>query len=167
MFGHGKIRAVSPARQIAALEDLLLRAGEMRHVRAVILIGSLAAGTADSMSDVDAIVVVNDSSFSTAHRARHALHPSSVAACWDQDGPQPTDVASHKWIDQRGVMVEVLIGTTRSLRVAEPARVVLGDEVCLERVRRRPAIRRAEMTRAVHPIEAAYDELKAAVRRSR
>jgi hypothetical protein len=38
------------ARQLAALDDLLRRAGQMPEVEAVILIGSLASGTADAMS---------------------------------------------------------------------------------------------------------------------
>jgi predicted nucleotidyltransferase len=157
---------VNTERQRATLAELLDHAGQLPDVTAVILIGSLAAGTADTMSDVDAIVVVDQSSFAASHRARHCLH-RAVAACWDHPGAQPADLAAHKWIDQRGVMVEVLIGTRRSLRVAEPARVVLGDPTLLTRMQRRPAIARTDMTVEAHPIEAAYDGLKAAVRQTR
>jgi hypothetical protein len=154
-------------RQLAALDDLLRRAGDIPEVEAVILIGSLAAGTADPVSDVDAIVIVRESGFAAAVRQRHALHPASVAACWDQP-TQPTtpDPAAHKWFDESGVLVEVLIATAAGpLRVAEPARVVLGDPGTLARTHRRPRISRAEMGGSVHPIEAAYDQLKEAVRR--
>ena len=50
------------------------------------------------------------------------------------------------------------------LRVAEPARVVLGDPAVLTRTTRRPPIRREEMTESAHPVESAYDKLKEAVR---
>jgi Nucleotidyltransferase domain len=152
-------------RQLAALDDLLRRAGDLPDVDAVILIGSLAAGTADPVSDVDAIVIVRESGFGAAVRQRHALHPASVAACWDQPGQPSSDPAAHKWFDQSGVLVEVLIATAAGpLRVAEPATVVLGDPATLARTHRRPPISRAEMGGSVHPIEAAYDRLKEAVR---
>ena len=153
-------------RQHTALDQLLVRASRVPEVEAVVLIGSLAAGTADAMSDVDAIVVVR--SFAAAHRQRHALHADPVPACWDHpDEPPPLEVAAHKWVDDNGVLVEVLLGTASGpLRVAEPARVVLGDPTVLTRTHRRPPIPRAEMTESAHPIEAAYDRLKYAVRDS-
>ena len=158
-------------RQLAALDALASRAGRIPGVEAVLLIGSLAAGRADAMSDVDAIVIVDRSSFAAVHRHRHDLHADTVPACWDHPtepaADPPPDVAAHKWIDDNGVLVEVLLGTVAGpLRVAEPARVVLGDPTVLTRVRRRPPVTRLEMTAATHPIEAAYDLLKDAVRRS-
>ena len=155
-------------RQAAALADLLRRARQMPVVEAVILIGSLAAGAADGLSDVDAIVLVGDSAFAAAHRRRHALHADTVLTCWDHLADPAADVAAHKWIDESGVLVEVLLGTASGpLHVAEPARVVLGDPTVLARVRRRPPIPRSEMTGSTHPVEAAYDLLKEAVRRAR
>jgi len=131
----------------------------------VILIGSLASDTADALSDVDAILLVRESSFRSAYGQRHTLHADSVPACWDHLTDPPSEVGAHKWIDENGVLVEVLLGTpSGSLRVAEPARVVLGDPAVLGRIRRRPRIRRDEMTGSTHPIEAAYDRLKEAVR---
>lgn len=61
----------------------------------------------------------------------------------------------------------MLIATTSGrLRVAEPARIVLGDPTTLARTRRRRPIRREEMGAGdVHPIESAYDQLKEAVQR--
>ena len=158
-------------RQLAALDALVTRAARLPGVEAVLLIGSLAAGRADAMSDVDAIVIVDRSSFAAAHRQRHDLHADVVPACWDHpaepEADRPMEVAAHKWIDESGVLVEVLLGTVAGpLRVAEPARVVAGDPAVLTRVRRRPPVTRSEMTGATHPIEAAYDLLKDAVRRS-
>ena len=47
-------------RQLAALDDLLRRAAKVPEIEAVVLIGSLASGAADSVSDVDAIVIVRE-----------------------------------------------------------------------------------------------------------
>jgi hypothetical protein len=159
---------VSPAaRQLAALGALVGRAARIPGVEAVILVGSLAGGTADAMSDVDAIVIVDPSAFAAVHRLRHGLHADRVPACWDHPADQPPQVAAHKWIDESGVLVEVLLGTTSgSLSVAEPARVVFGDPAVLGRVRRRGRIARSEMTGSTHPVEAAYDLLKESVRRA-
>lgn len=155
----------SVARQMAVVDDLLRRAGQMPEAEAVILIGSLASGTADAVSDVDAIVVVAESAFAAGWGHRHRLHAASAIACWDQLSDPRSDVAAHKWIDENGVLVEVLLGTASGrMRVGEPARLVLGDPVVLGRMHRRPAIAREEMTRSVHPIEAAYDLLKESVR---
>ena len=154
-------------RQLAALDELVRRAGQIPEVDAVILIGSLASATADALSDVDAIVVVREFSFPSAYGQRHSLHAASVPACWDHLTDPPSEVAAHKWIDENAVLVEVLLATASgSLRIAEPARVILGDPAVLNRTRRRPRIRRHEMTGSTHPIEAAYDGLKDAVRRA-
>jgi hypothetical protein len=163
--GCGLLLGVETTRQQAALDELVTRAGQITEVEAVILIGSLAAATADVVSDVDAIVLVRESSFQAAYQRRHALHADPVPACWDHPTDASAEVAAHKWIDGRGVLVEALVATASSpLRVAEPARVVLGDPAVLSRTRRRPPIRRADMTGATHPIEAAYDRFKDAVR---
>ncbi len=152
-------------RQLAALDDLLRRAAKVPEIEAVVLIGSLASGAADSVSDVDAIVIVRESSFDAGRQQRHALpHRLSPGVLGSPDRPT-LGVAAHKWIDDSGVLVEVLIATASGpLRVAEPARVVLGDPAVLTRTTRRPAIRREEMTESAHPVESAYDKLKEAVR---
>ena len=160
-----RFAAVAITRQLAALDALVSRARHIPEVEAVILIGSLASATADAVSDVDAIVIVREFSFPAAYQQRHGLHAASVPACWDHLTDPPSDVAAHKWIDEQGVLVEVLFATTsRPLRVAEPVRVVLGDPAILGRTRRRPPIKREEMTESTHPIEAAYDRLKEAIR---
>lgn len=152
----GFLLGVNATRQQAALEELVTRARQITDVEAVILIGSPATATADVVSDVDAIVLVRESSFQTAYRRRHALHAESVPACWDHLTDASAESAAHKWIDGRGVLVEVLVATASGpLRVAEPAPVVLGDPAVLSRTRRRPPTRRADMTEATHPIEAA------------
>jgi hypothetical protein len=112
-------------------------------------------------------VIVDRSSFAAVYRQRHGLHAGTVPACWDHPADPPAEVAAHKWIDESGVLVEVLLGTPSGpLRVADPVRVVLGDPAVLTRVHRRPPVSRAEMTGATHPIEAAYDLLKSSVRQT-
>jgi hypothetical protein len=161
----GWLAGMGIRRQLAALDDLLRRAERVPEVEAVILIGSLASGAADPVSDVDAIVIVGERSFDAAYQQRHAFHADSVPACWDHPFDPSSAVAAHKWIDDGGVLVEVLIATASGpLRVAEPARVVLGDPAVLTRTNRRPPIRREEMTESAHPVESAYDKLKEAVR---
>ena len=98
-------------RQLAALDDLLRRAAKVPEIEAVVLIGSLASGAADSVSDVDAIVIVRESSFDAGRQQRHALHTASVPACWDYPIDPPSEVTAHKWIDDSGVLVGVLIAT--------------------------------------------------------
>jgi hypothetical protein len=74
-------------------------------------------------------------------------------------------VAAHKWFDDTGVLPELLIATASgSLRLADPARVVLGDPAVLTRIHRRPPINRTEMTKSAHPVETTYHNLKEAVR---
>lgn len=152
------------ARHRASLDDLLRQAERLPEVEAVVLIGSLASDRSDTMSDVDAIVILAENAFAAAFRQRHSLHAESVPVCWDKLGDPSFQVAAHKWIDDRGILLDVLLGPPAALRIAEPAKVVLGDPAVLSRCRRRPPITRAEMTGTVHPIEAAYDTLKEAIR---
>lgn len=49
----GLLAGMGITRQLAALDDLLRRAAKVPEVDAVILIGSLASGAADSVSDVE------------------------------------------------------------------------------------------------------------------
>jgi hypothetical protein len=156
-----------PHRQRAAVEDLVRRAGARAGVEAVVLIGSIAAGTADTMSDVDAIVLVDDAALAALRSDPHGLHADAVPACWDQPGG-PAEVLAHKWIDRNAVLVEVLVGTPAGpLRIADPARVVHGDPAVLTRSHRRPPLPRTAMTADTHPIESAYDQLKSTVRQHR
>ena len=90
---------------MAALDVLVRQAERIPEVEAVVLIGSLASGRADAVSDVDAIVIARDASFAAVYRQRHNLHGASVLACWDQRTDPGADVAAHKWIDANGVLL--------------------------------------------------------------
>jgi predicted nucleotidyltransferase len=52
----------------------------------VVLLGSLARGEADGLSDVDFIVFAAEGDFGEAWEQRHRLHPADVA-CWDYPRP--------------------------------------------------------------------------------
>jgi Nucleotidyltransferase domain len=154
-----------PPRQENCLRQLVDRAGSDPGIAAVILVGSLAAGTADPLSDVDLLLVTADGGFGRAWDRRHELHAADAVVCWDQAGPGAPEIAVHRWVGADGVLVEALLfGPASGVRVAEPALVVAGDPGALGRLPRRPPIDRAEMTGASHPIEAAYDTFKARCR---
>jgi Nucleotidyltransferase domain len=154
-----------PARHASCLQRLLDRAGGHPAIHAAILVGSLAAGTADPLSDIDLLLVTADGAFGSAWRDRHQLHMAGAVVCWDQVSPGAQDVAAHRWVGDDGILVEALMfGPGSGVRIAEPALVVAGAADALSRLPRRPPIDRAEMTGASHPIEAAYDSFKALCR---
>jgi hypothetical protein len=76
----------------------------------------------------------------------------------------PTGPGAHKWISPDLVMVECLVGEPDQIRVADPFVVLTGRPSLVSRLRRRPAIERAEMKTPAHPVERNYDRLKTAVR---
>ncbi len=141
-----------------------------------ILLGSLARGVGDEVSDVDLIVVVRDGSFDEAWAAREALHGDDALAAWDDLEPGRPEIGGHKWLSRDLVLVECLLATPSSgVRIAEPFRVVSGAASLPERLVRRPPIERADLTAyaqereqagRVHEVERAYSELARAVRAS-
>jgi hypothetical protein len=153
-----------PARHYACLRELLSRTGNDPAVRAVILVGSLAAGSADALSDVDLLLVTGDD-FGSAWRGRHRLHAPDAVVCWDQTSPDTPGVGVHRWVGTDAILVEALMFAPESgVRVADPALVLAGDAELASRLPRRPPIDRGEMTGASNPIEAAYDTFKALCR---
>jgi hypothetical protein len=140
--------------------------GQTELYLGAISIGSFAAGTADEMSDLDLILITHDGGFGDAWERRAELHVTGSLAAWDErvDGP----VGAHKWMTRDRIFVECLIADLSSgVRLAQPFVVVAGDLDLPDRLERRPRVLRPEMGEALHPIERAYDELKAAVRGSR
>ena len=161
----GLLAGMGITRQLAALDDLLRRATKVPEIEAVVLIGSLASGAADSVSDVDAIVIVGESSFDAAYQQRHAstppqfrragitrsTHPpmwrrisgSTTAEFWSKCSSRPRP--DHCGSPSRP-------GSYSATRRYSP------------RTTRRPPITREEMIESAHPVESAYDKLKEAVR---
>lgn len=131
-----------------------------------LVIGSFAAGTADEMSDLDLILITLDEGFEDAWTRRGELHVTGALAAWDE---RPVGAAgTHKWVTPDCIFVECLIATSAGgVRLAQPAVVIAGEADLPDRLEERLQISRTEMSQATHPIERAYDELKAAVRASR
>lgn len=161
--GVGMQKAPLPPRQDACLRRLLGALSRVPAVEVAVLVGSLAAGTGDAVSDLDVLAFVGNGRFGEAWAVRHELHGPDTAVCWD-DARRP-DAGAFRWVGSDGVLVEVLLAEIGSgVRVAPPAVVVLGDVTVFEGLPRRGPIRREESGAASHPVEAAYDAFKRAVR---
>jgi len=150
-------------RHRAAIETTLAHLSHSDHVIAVLLVGSIAAGTADAVSDVDLIALIDDGSFDEVWSRRFKLSQGAIYR-WDV-GPSGA-AGAHKWLTSDLVLVECLVGETDAIRVADPWIQVLGADVSQSLTRREP-IPRAEVRggdAATDDVERLYDALKLWVR---
>lgn len=155
------------SRQSRSLAQTITTIATLPSALALIQVGSGAKGEMDELSDLDLLLVVADGGFSKAWPRRRQI---SADAVWSDDAPdsKPTGPGVHKWLTRDLVLIELLIGEPGQFRLAQPFRVVWGDESCLERVPRRPPIDRArDMGNEPLEVVRAYDGLKSAVRRAR
>lgn len=153
-------------RQWPTLRALVEFAAATHLFRGVLLIGSFAAGTADEVSDLDLILITHDHGFTEAWARREQLHVTGALTAWDErsDG----QVGANKWVTRECILVECLIADLASgVKLAQPFVVVAGDTALPDLLEERRPILRREMKEARHPIERAYDQLKAAVRGAR
>jgi hypothetical protein len=154
-----------PARQERTLAALIERIAGSPWLDGAILVGSMAAGRADAISDVDLIVSVRAGAFESAWQDRHQLRAAGAILWWDVAPEPEREVAAHKWLTDDLVLVEALFaGPTSGVRLAPPWRVVAGDAALPDRFDRRPPIQRTEMGENVHPVERTFDDLKATLR---
>jgi hypothetical protein len=155
-----------PARQQRQLALITERLAAMPEVVGAILVGSLAAGTADACSDIDLLVRTPDDRFAAGWGRRHDVHGDSALACWDQGPGAGSQVAVHRWVTTDMVLVEALFASPAGkVRLAKPWRVVVGDAGVADSFEPRPPIDRAEFSREnVHPVDLAFDDLKTALR---
>lgn len=154
-------------RQWAELQRIATKVSGDSAYLGLILIGSFASGTCDSLSDIDLIVAVRDGMFDEAWRRRETLREAPVAAAWDERKEQFTEAGSHKWVTHEVIFVECFLATpTSGVQVADPAHVIVGEQALLDRFPRRGPIDRSEMQGEPHPVERAYDDLKALLRKS-
>jgi predicted nucleotidyltransferase len=158
------------------VERLAERIDAAPELEAAFLLGSLARGDADDLSDVDLMVVVREGRFDEAWSQREALHGVDALAAWDDLDPERAEIGAHKWITRELVLVEVLLATASSgIRLADPFVVVAGDAAVADRVERRPPIAREELrqfadmrieTGRANEIETTYEALVNAVRQA-
>jgi hypothetical protein len=119
----------------------------MEELLGAMLIGSFAAGTADSLSDIDLFVVVKDGRFDEAWSRRRELGFEDDLFAWDIRDASMPEVGSHKFFTTGLVFVECLLATaSSSARLADPCRVLVGPPGLPSRVKRRPPIDRSELT---------------------
>lgn len=151
------------SRQWPAFTRVIATVEDDPALEGALLIGSLATGAGDDMSDVDLFVIARDGAFADAWSRRCELH-DDVVGHWDHRDPDMPAAGAHKFLTRDLVLVECLIAEPASgVRLAEPNAVVAGPADLAERIPSRPPIERAEMTGG-HPIEDASDALKAAIR---
>jgi hypothetical protein len=157
-----------PVRQ----RDVVDRIGEwiamIPEFAGAILVGSLAAGTADAASDVDLIVCPASGQFAGAWARRAALHVAGALVCWDEAFGSATGIATHRWVTDGMVYVEALFGEPGSgIRLAPPWRVIAGESRLAERYPMRPPIDRVTEfagRKTAHPVDLAFEDLKTALR---
>jgi predicted nucleotidyltransferase len=163
---------------MAVVERLAARVEASPVLDALLLLGSLARGEGDAVSDVDAIVVVMEGRFDAAWATREELEGGEAIVAWDDLERGRPEIAGHKWLTRDLVLVECLLATPSSgVRLADPFRVVAGDSSVPERMTRRPPFDRLELDAYVadreaegydlHEIEQAYAALTRAVRQAR
>ena len=134
------------SRQWPHINDIRDRARELPGYRAMILIGSFAAGNADDLSDVDVIVALEDGAFAAAWARRASLRPTDVLHHWDIRGEEMREVAAHNWFTRELVLVECVFATPRGgLRLAGPFAIFDGDPAAAEGFARREPIARTEL----------------------
>jgi hypothetical protein len=146
------------ARQLAAMTDCVLGA---------LVVGSMAAGTADAASDIDLLVCAQPGRFGEAWRRRVDLHVTGAPVAWDKEPVMGSEIGVHRWITDDLIMVEALIAAPRSgVRLATPWKVIAGDASVAGCFEPRPPIDRAEFdSSGAHPMELAYDTFKTVLRR--
>jgi predicted nucleotidyltransferase len=142
-----------------------------------ILIGSFAADTADEVSDVDVIVVVDEGRFDEAWEDRSELEGSEALVAWDVVDSKHSEIGGHKWLTADMVLVDCLVATPSSrVRLADPFRVLAGDVSLSDRLTHRQPIARAEVEAfaeeleaagSVHDTERAYHALVKTIRAAR
>ena len=150
----------SRLRQWPQILHLADRVSASPWATGLLLLGSFARSAADSLSDVDFIVVVADRKFDEAWERRHDLHPDRVT-CWDYPRPDDREVAAHRWLTDDLVLFDGLIATPSGVRIADPFVVLVGDPGVGDRIQRRdPTAGGSDIE--LHLVEQLYGQLKLA-----
>jgi hypothetical protein len=146
--------------------DLADRVSASPWLAGLLLLGSFARSDADSLSDVDFIVVVENGRFDEAWERRHDLHPDR-ATCWDYPRPGDREVAAHRWLTDDVVLFDGLVATAAGTRIADPLVVVVGDPGLVDRFDRFDPDAKGGNEFELHDVERLYGQLKLAARAGR
>jgi predicted nucleotidyltransferase len=159
-------RVGSPQRQRAALSAITQQLADAPDVLGAVVVGSLAAGSADAVSDIDLIICALPGRFAEVWSRRNDLHVTGALVSWDDKSQGTGEIAVHRWVTDDLVLVEALFATPGSgVRLAQPWRIIAGDPQVADAFGSRPPIDRSEMDReAAHPVDRAFDDLKEALR---
>ena len=130
MLGWPKRSEAERLRQWPLIVHAAETAANMAELDGLLLLGSVAAGRADQISDVDLVAVVADGRFDDAWARRRDLETDGTLYQWDVHIESDGDAASHKWITQDIVKVECgFADAARSaMRLAEPYAVIVGGD---------------------------------------
>jgi predicted nucleotidyltransferase len=110
-------------RQWPTVQKIPATVRDEDEVLGAFLVGSFAADAADSVSDVDLIVVALDGAFSAAWEQRDRLHATGALASWDEHDGVFEEAAVHVWLTPDIVLVEALIATLSSGAPGIPTRM--------------------------------------------
>jgi hypothetical protein len=118
----------APVRQKSALAAITLGLTDAEEVLGALLVGSMAAGTADAASDIDLIICVHPGRFDAAWRRREDLHVTGAVVSWDDDREVGREIGIHRWVTSDMVLVEAMFTSPGSgVRLAKPWKVIAGD----------------------------------------
>jgi predicted nucleotidyltransferase len=96
-----------------------------------LLVGSLARGEGDALSDVDLIAVTHEDGWQRAWERRTRLSEGALIT-FDRFEEGKNGVAGHSWLTPNLVKVECLVALPGSMRLAGHAVVVAGEDRLLE-----------------------------------
>jgi predicted nucleotidyltransferase len=139
-----------------------------------LLLGSLARGEGDAISDVDLAAVSQPGKWQDAWDARHLLSAGALVT-FDRLGDR-SGVAGHSWLTPTLVKVECLVTEPdeSGMRLAGEVVVLLGAEDLVEQFERKPAFTQQEIDayaaelrehERLSDIERAYGDLITLLRR--
>jgi hypothetical protein len=132
-------------RQWPTLVDLAGRVQQLPGFEAFVLIGSLAGGSPDLMSDIDSFALVANGSFGAAWDARTTLYECAAFA-WDLRTDGEPEIGKHAWITYDLVLVECVITSRRGRpKLADPHVVLFGPAESTDAFERIPPIARTEL----------------------
>jgi predicted nucleotidyltransferase len=167
--------AAERLRQWPSLVYVAERVIETPALDALLLIGSLARGTADEASDLDLVVAVSEGRIQQAWERRDSLVTPDALVAWDDPRSDLSrEIVGRKFLSRDVVKVEVTLATPSSpFRLADPFVVAVGDEAVPDRFKRAEPItpeaqdayeRELREEGLVPEIELHYSDLMRAIR---